>query len=198
MTKLKKKSDIKNVQFKAKVEFAKVHEPETKFKKEGEYSVTLVLDTKESQEAFKQLMIEHGVSSTVFNPKTKKVQNRLQDKGDGSLRFTVKRGALSKKGEKVEIKVGDAKGNIVPKSVLIGNGSVAIVHMFSYPLVGPDGEFQIDPDTGKPEGTFKLSGLQVTHLVPYSKGLAFSPVDGEFEFKESFIQDSELEEGAPF
>lgn len=190
MTKAKKQSEIKNVVFTSTIEFAKVHEPDTKFKKDGEYSVTLVLDTPEKIKEFKAIMAEHGIPETVMNPRTRKVQPKLQDKGDGKLRFTVKRPALSRNGEKVEILVGNALGHIVPKSVLIGNGTLADVHMFTYPIKDMNGDLVLDPDTGKPEGALRLSKLQVRKLVRYSKGGGFGAVDGEFT--DSFQADENL------
>ncbi len=178
----KKTSDFRDVEFRTKIEYAKVHEADTQFNPKGEFSVTLVLDTKERQEAFRKLMHEHSISSTVFNPKTKKIQDRLSNKKEGGLRIQIKRPKTNAKGVVAELPVVDAKCRPIPKNVLIGNGSEAIVKMFTYPLKDKDGEVTILEETGEPERAIRLSGIQVVNLVQFNKnGLSFKEVEGGFE-----------------
>ena len=155
-------SNIKTLQFEGIVDYARVHTPYTTNNKSGEYSLSLRLDTQEQVTKFKKLMKDNNVSEMVLNPVTEEKQPRLKDNGDGTFSVNIKRDAIGyASGKAAIITVVDSQNNPIPKSILIGNGSRAVVEMFSY--------------EGKKGGVLRLSGLQVLDLVPFTSNTNFKP-----------------------
>lgn len=186
-TKTKDKLDIKSIELEAIVDYARVHSPSTANSTVGTYSVSIRLTTPEEVKSLKQLFKEHNVSLTVLNPVTEEKQSRLRDNKDGTFSFNVKRDAVSSTGKVAVIDVVDAEGNPIPKNILIGNGSRAIVHMFSY--------------QGKKGGVLRLSGLQVLDLVPFKpnkfkkhEGFKVSSTSAQLTESEGELEDDD----APF
>lgn len=159
----KSKSDLVHIEFEGTVDYARVHEPNFTNSKKGTYSLSLVLDTPEQLKRIKKIMADNNLSEMVFNPKTKKEQPRLKDRGDGTFTLDVKRDAVNAQGKEAIIDVVDAKGNPIPKNILIGNGSKAVVSMFVY--------------QGEEGGVLRLSGIQVLDLKPFNR-TKFKPRDG--------------------
>lgn len=153
--KSKSKNDFQNFEFTGLIDYARVHEPSYVNSKVGQYSLSLRLENKRQVDKFLDLMKQHNISETVFNPKTKKDQSRLKDNGDGTYSVALKRDAENSQGKKATIDVVDSQGNNIPPNILIGNGSTGTVFGFVYQ--GDDG------------GIMRLSGLQVLDLIPFTK-----------------------------
>jgi len=177
--KAKSKSDFQNFQFTGIIDYARVHEPSFVNSKTGQYSLSLKLENKEQVNKFLDLMKQHNVSESVFNPKTKKEQPRLKDNGDGTFSVALKRDAVNSQNKTATIDVVDSKGNPIPKNILIGNGSTATVHGFVYQ--GEDG------------GIMRLSGIQVINLIPFTKS-KFKSLSSGFVVSSTLDSSSSIED----
>lgn len=147
------------------IDFPKVHEPVAKYRKEEstnmqdkEYTVNLRLTTEKEISNF--ISILAGIGITVKNPEKDtnigKFDRRLKEDKEGNMYFTFKRNAMNSKGKIAELEVVDAEGEDIPKNILIGNGSEAIIKLFAY-------------ETSDGEMSLGLGGIQVLTLVAAPK-----------------------------
>lgn len=150
-----KENAFKTILFESTIDYPVVHTPNTKFNKQGEYKLNLRLDTPEQVTKFKKLMADNNIPEQILNVEKGEMESRLRSNGDGTYSVSIKRPAVSQKGNTATITVVDAQNNVIPKNVLIGNGSKAIVEMFAY-------------EGMKGKGVLRLSGVQVLDLVPYA------------------------------
>lgn len=163
----KQNDKFKTVKFESLIDFAVVHTPNTKFNKSGEYKVNLRLTSQTEVDKLKKILKDNNVSEMVLNVNKGEMEPRIKDNGDGTFTMAVKRPAVNQAGKEAVITVVDSQNNPIPKNILIGNGSRAIVEMFAY-----TGE--------KGKGVLRLSGIQVLDLVPYSPPSSFEKVSGGF------------------
>jgi hypothetical protein len=162
------KSEITNAQFESTIRWAHVHtaKDNSRFNGAPTYQVDLVLDSDEQVAKLEGLLEANNISLEVLNPNTGKMQPRIKTDAEGTRFLTLKRNATNAEGKDVSINVTDATGNAIPESILIGNGSKAIVHFFTYPMKGKAGN------------TLRLSGLQVLDLVQAERKGGFKPKAG--------------------
>lgn len=181
-----KVSEVQNVEFEGIVDYARVHKPSTANSKVGQYSVSLRLNTPQKLQEFKDLMVKHNLSLNVFNPKTKKEQPRIKDNGDGTYSVNIKRDAVNSQGKPVTIEVVNAKKEPISPTVLIGNGSTAVVSMFTY--------------QGEEGGVIRLAGIQILDLVPFSnsKFKVREGYSGGTEGTTSHLSEDLTDESSPF
>lgn len=160
-------SEVIFEQLECKVEYASVHNPKNKYQSQDkEYSVTALLDDK-SMSDFKLIMDKHNIQEEVLNPSARKTQSRFKDGENGIKKLVFKRNELKADGSPAIVKVTAADGRtLVPESILIGNGTTAVIHFFVY------------KDQKSGEGVFRLSGLQIIDLVEYSSGKSFEARKG--------------------
>jgi hypothetical protein len=162
-------NDITNASFESKIRWAHVHtaKDNSRFNSASTYQVDLVLDTAEQISKLEGLLEANNISLEVLNPNTGQMQSRIKTDAEGVRYLTIKRNAVNASGKEAKIAVTDAGGAILPDSVLIGNGSTAIVHFFMYPM------------KGKPGNTLRLSGVQILDLVQAEgKSAGFKPKQG--------------------
>lgn len=136
MAKSNNQMEFTTVKIKGVVDFASVHEPKAKYKKENskfandkEYSITLRLDDKDTLAAFKHIMSAHNISETVMHPGTGQHIPRLRENKDGMLVVQFKRNFISSKGKEIHLTVVDVNDNPIPKEELIGNGSLVLLRL---------------------------------------------------------------------
>ena len=142
--------------FEATIEWAHVHKPS----KYGAYEVNALLDTPE------QLAKAEGLLEALSIGLVNKDNNaRIKTKEDGTKYLKFRRNAVNRQGTPAVIDVVDASGAIIPANVMIGNGSRAIIHFFTYKL--PSG------GTG-----FQLGKLQVLDLVKLEGTGGIKPMKG--------------------
>jgi hypothetical protein len=163
--------EFMNGELQAKVEYAFVHNAFQYGNGTPTFKVTALLETDEQVKAAEGLLEAHGVSLQVRNPNTDEMINRIRPNKQGIMCLTFTRKATNSQGHEANITVVDADTNIIPKSILIGNGSTAIISFFSY------------QPPGKKSRALRLSGLQVLDLVPVEKTTntgGFKKQDGGF------------------
>lgn len=177
----KKQSNVNTFKVTGIVDYARVHTPTTKYGKDGsdnlkdqEYMVSIRI-TPELKKELLTHFLDNGVSAEVFNPKTKKMQSRFKTGQDGVERLTLTRDAINSQGKETTITVVDAMNEAIPKSTLIGNGSLAEVEILTYKV--------------QDEGVIRLSGLQVLNLIPVG-GSAGSRFSAKPEYAQSSSSNS--------
>jgi hypothetical protein len=143
------------------VDFARVHEPKAKFRKENskfdndkEYSVSIRMDNPETLKQFNAILKKYNFSSTVLNPNTGQEVPRVRPDKDGKMKVQVKRNYVTQDGKVNVIPVVMADGETaLPPDRLVGNGSEAVVYL------------TISQNAHTKEGkSMLLSGLQVLKL----------------------------------
>lgn len=206
----------KSVQFvtpKGRFSFPKLHEPDTKFKKEGEYSVKLILGAEDAQALIAKLQplhdeaVEQGKEKYAALPvKTRKqtefkvtpfyspVYDKETEEETGEYEFNFKMTASGeiksgpKAGQKWTRKpqLFDAKGKPLPKSVQIWSGTIGKVAF----EVG-EGYYTTAAGAGI---SLRLNAVQVIELVSGgkkdAKGYGFTQEDG-YEADEEFEDETE-------
>ncbi len=167
-----------NMVIKGKAMWAKVFEPETKFDKDGIYSIEVLIPEDEAAPVCEQLdnILEKEFESKVkANPKLKASLSmrkpyfpEVDKNGDetGNIVFRIKKKASGTKrdGTKYEAAppvVQDAKRNPV-KNVLIGNDSTVKVAFTINPYL-----MQSTKQVGL---SFRLNAVQIINLVEYQAG----------------------------
>lgn len=163
-----KESPFKSFEIESLIDYAVVHEPNTKFSADGEYRVTLRITSDTQLNELKSLFKDRKISENVINPTAGTLDPRIKSNEDGTHSLTLKRPAKNQKGQHVTMEVVDAKGNAIPKNVLIGNGSKAVVQGFTYL-------------NQKGQGVMRLSGIQILDLVPFSRKSSFKARNDGFE-----------------
>lgn len=189
---------ITNHKLVGKVNWAKVLQPQDKYKPKGstenpgqEYSLDLLLDN----ELERQLL-------AIFKERNVPLETQVRGKGmvskiktndDGQKFITLKRDAINSKGQAVTMPVlvlnKDKELVDFPKNLLIGNGSTAAVHVFIY-------------DNSFGEGSIRLKGLQVLDLVKYEQDNDIEATEGgmSLEDMQSSAGDAEIDKmtSSPF
>lgn len=182
-------SDIKfsDFQFTGKVMYAKVHTPGTGFTPEAtkEYTVDLVL-TPETEKSLRSMLKtlkmpveEYDIEKEKAlaadpdaDPRPRSFAKKIKIHADGSKTFKFGLKEFNSRGAPQKPIIKDASGQTdIPSSILIGNGSTAIVHVMAYEST----------KDGKYRSGIQLRGLQVLDLVEYSKNaeaVSLPPAEG--------------------
>lgn len=177
------------------VKFAHVTKPNTKFKKEGEFSIDLTFDPNDAnaQKFFEQLDAASNAAKTQLTAEKAKVgkyalhsSHRADEDKDGNetgltlVRFKNGATGKNKAGEtfNVSIAIVDAKKNPL-KAPKIGTGSVVKVAFQAVPFAN---------DATKQIGvTLRLKAVQVLKLVEYGNDAASA-----FGEEEGFTADDDF------
>lgn len=178
---------------KGKATWAKVYEPDTRFVKEGLYSINVSIPEAEASaicEQFEDALKEYADKLVKDNPKIKNVlsirkpfETEYDDNGDetGCILFKPKNKAqiTARDGKTYTrtVAVVDAKRNPLDKSTLIGNGSTVKVAFEAAPYY-----LATDKVAGL---SLRLKAVQVLELVSYSKG-----TDAFFDEEEGFVSEA--------
>lgn len=181
--------DSKKVYVTPKVElhWAKVHEPDTKFNPDGDYSVEARVSQEQGQKLCDWLtkVLQHAHAEEIKrNPKAKNYNinppfQPVEDEngnetGEVKFKFKMKAIGRSRTGDTWEQKpkVFDAKLAPVPKTVLIGNGSVGKVGFKVRPYAMPA--------TRAVGLSMMLDSVQIIDLIEYQSG------NNPFEVEDGF------------
>lgn len=172
--------------------YAIVREPSTRFKEEGEYSIKLEVPKNEAL-ALRRTLKDHLDDNEAEVQKSagrkqamkRSVHFPVYKEDDKFFIKAVNRGSWKDKNDEVHeinIPVYDSKTDIIPKKVLIGNGSKC--------------RLSVVPELYFVGGTgygirLKLMGLQVLELVKYTAGADQSASGLGFGEEEGFAYDEE-------
>lgn len=151
-------SKFTNDTLKATLKWAFVHKP-----KSHQNLKDLGIDAQDSFQVnayapraeLEDFLTRNEISLQVMNPSTEQMQDRIKEDDDGTF-LVIKRPATNAQGKAATIKVEDAGGNLISEDILIGNGTAANVHVFTYPKSRGKGR------------VMRLSGITVTNLVEFS------------------------------
>jgi len=173
--------------------WAKVFEPDVRFVPEGEYSTQVIVPEAEAAIICEQLekLIDIKFDETVKEKPSLKaalskrpvVEPQLDDAGDptGNVIFKTKLKARikTKKGIFVDQKVFvyDAKKNLMPSTIGVGNGSVIKVAVEPYAYM-----MQSNKQVGV---TLRLKGVQVIDLVEYG-----NPASTMFDEEDGYVAEA--------
>jgi hypothetical protein len=139
--------------------WAKVFEPDTRFVPEGEYSAQVIVPEAEAAEVCEQLekLIEVEFAKAV------KEKPALKTKAGVT--------------KEQKVFVYDAKKNLMPSSVAVGNGSVIKVAVEPFPYV-----MQSTKQVGV---SLRLKGVQVIDLVEYG-----APAASMFDEEDGYVAEA--------
>lgn len=173
--------------------WAKVFEPDTRFVPEGEYSAQVIVPEAEAAEVCEQLekLIEVEFAKAVKEKPALKAtlskrpvaEPQLDDAGDptGNVIFKTKLKARIKTKAGIvkeqKVFVYDAKKNLMPSSVAVGNGSVIKVAVEPFPYV-----MQSTKQVGV---SLRLKGVQVIDLVEYG-----APAASMFDEEDGYVAEA--------
>lgn len=176
--------------------WATLNKPDTMFKKEGAYRVTLLLTPEDAKPVID--LIDKGIEEAkamwkedpklrakklkeADTPYKQDVNKEGEETGKIAINFTAKASGTKKDGSPWTFRppVFDAKGNVLPKNVVVFGGSVVKV------------AYQIRPFVSAPVGagvSMKLEAVQVLELKALGERAASSYGFGE---EEGYVSEEE-------
>lgn len=202
---------------KGRFSFPKLTEPDTKFKKEGEYSVKLILSAEDAQPLIDKLEPLHVQADEEGREKYAKLpvasRKKMEAKGGGyalnpfyspvydreteeetgevEFKFNMKASGVNEKTGKawtMKPTIYDAKGKIITKKIKIGGGTIGKVAFSAMPY--------FVPGSGAAGISLKMDAVQIIDLKEGfdrdASSYGFGQEEGGFEYDETTAtEDSE-------